>query len=128
MEDEMIVALFFERSEHAIAELSSKYGKLAQGICMNILHNPSDAEECVNDSLYTAWNSIPPARPSSLKAYFVCVARNIALDRYRFNTSLKRNSYEDEPLDELQDCLSSGVTVEAECEARELSQAINSFL
>lgn len=128
MKDEMIVDLFYERSEHAISELSSKYGKLAQGICVNILHNSSDAEECVNDSLFTTWNSIPPERPASLKAYFIHIARNEALDRYRYNTSSKRNSYEDEPIDELQESLSSGCSLEKECEAGELSQAINSFL
>lgn len=128
MEDNQIINLFYERSEQAISELSSKYGKLAQGICANILHNSSDAEECVNDSLFTTWNSIPPNRPASLKAYFVSVARNKALDRYRYNTSSKRNSYGDEPIDELQECLSSGESVEAECEAEELSAAINAFL
>lgn len=128
MEDEMIINLFMERSEQAISELSTKYGKLAQGICANVLHNSSDAEECVNDSLFTTWNAIPPERPSSLKAFFVSVARNKALDRYRYNTSEKRNSYSDEPIDELQECLSSRTSVEADCEAEELSAAINRFL
>ena len=128
MEDEMIINLFLERSEQAISELSTKYGKLAQGICTNILYNSSDAEECVNDSLFTTWNSIPPERPSSLKAYFVSVARNKALDRYRYNTSSKRNTFSDEPIEELQECLGSQASAEADCEAEELSAAINRFL
>ena len=128
MEDEMIINLFYERSEQAINELSAKYGKLAQGICANILKNLSDAEECVNDSLFTAWNSIPPTRPSSLKAYFVSVARNKALDKYRYNTSGKRDSLGNEPLDELAECLISETSVEADCEADELAAAVNAFL
>lgn len=128
MEDEMIINLFLERSEQAISELSTKYGRLAQGICVNILHNSFDAEECVSDSLFTTWNSIPPKSPTSLKAYFVSVARNKALDRYKYNTSSKRNSYGDEPIDELQECLSSSISVAEECEAEELSAAINEFL
>lgn len=128
MEDEKIINLFYARSEQAISELSTKYGTLAQGICTNILNNFSDAEECVSDSLYTTWNSIPPESPKSLKAFFIRVARNKALDRYRFNTSSKRNSYADTPLEELQECLSSRSSIEAECEAEELSVAINSFL
>jgi len=128
MEDEMIIDLFMERSEQAISELSYKYGKLAQSVCENILNNRSDAEECVNDSLFTTWNSIPPTRPDSLKAYFVGVARNKAFDRFRYNTSAKRDSFGDVAIDELEDYLSTNSSVEAECEAEELSAAITEFL
>ncbi len=57
MEDEVIVDLFVERSEQAIRELSTKYGRLAQNVCTNILKNASDAQEVVNDSLFTTWNA-----------------------------------------------------------------------
>ena len=128
MEDIKIIDLFFERSEQAITELSTKYGKLAQGICKTILKNPSDAEECVNDSLFTTWNSIPPQRPNSLMAYFVSIARNKALDRYKHNSSVKRNSYYDAAIDELEDVLRTDNDPHKECEAQELANAINSFL
>lgn len=128
MEDEMIINLFCERSEQAIRELSTKYGRLAQGICENILNNSSDAEECVNDSLFTTWNSIPPIRPSSLKAYFVGIARNKAYDRYRYNTSSKRDAFGDVAIDELEEYLGSYSTAQNECEAEELGAAITRFL
>lgn len=128
MEDEMIIDLFMNRSEQAINELSYKYGKLAQSVCENILNNRSDAEECVNDSLFTTWNSIPPTRPTSLKAYFVGVARNKAFDRYRYNTSAKRDTFGDVAIDELEEYLSTDSTIEAEYEAAELSAAITEFL
>lgn len=71
MEDQQIIRLFFERSEQAITELSRKYGALCFQIADNILDDPQDAEECVNDAWLGAWNSIPPQRPDPLRAY-VC--------------------------------------------------------
>ena len=61
MEDQQIIRLFFERSEQAITELSRKYGALCFQIADNILDDPQDAEECVND----AWLGAPAApRPA----------------------------------------------------------------
>ena len=64
MEDSKIVALFFARSEQAIAELSNKYGNLCMRIANNILGNHQDSEECVNDAYLGAWNTIPPQKPT----------------------------------------------------------------
>ena len=58
MEDQQIIRLFFERLEQAITELSRKYGALCFQIADNILDDPQDAEECVNDAWLGAWNSI----------------------------------------------------------------------
>ena len=51
MDDQEIIALFFDRSEQAIIELDRKYGKTCHSISYNILNNTQDAEECVNDHL-----------------------------------------------------------------------------
>ena len=58
MEDEKIIELFFARSETAIRELDSKYGKVCYSISYNILNNNLDAEECVNDAYLGTWNAI----------------------------------------------------------------------
>ena len=68
MDDRQIIALFYERSEQAIAELSKKYGDLCFKIAINILNDPQDAEECVNDAYLGAWNNIPPQNPEPLRA------------------------------------------------------------
>lgn len=60
MEDERIVALFFERSELAIRALDDKYGALCRAVAFNILADAQDAEECVSDAYLGAWNAIPP--------------------------------------------------------------------
>ena len=102
MEDSKIIELFFARSEQAISELASKYGKLCLKIAKNILSNTSDAEECVNDTYLGAWNSIPPAKPDPLQAYICRIVRNISIMKYHSNTAAKRNSFYSSALDELE--------------------------
>ena len=56
MEDTRIIDLYWTRSEKAIAETSAKYGKYCYAIAYNILSNPQDADECVNDTYLKVWN------------------------------------------------------------------------
>lgn len=128
MEDQAITKLFLERSEQAIVELISKYGKAVQKITGNILADPQDAEECANDTYLGVWNSIPPNIPRSLGAYCCGIARNKALTRYQSNTAKKRGSHFDTALEELEETIPSLASVELEYEARELSGCISSFL
>lgn len=52
----------------------------------NILDDPQDAEECVNDAWLGAWNSIPPQRPDPLRAYVCRIVRNLSLKKLRANS------------------------------------------
>ncbi len=128
MDDEKIIDLFFDRSEQALREVDAKYGKLCHKISNNILNNREDAEECVNDAYLGIWNAIPPQRPDPLITFLCKIVRNLSIARYRANTAMKRNSTYDVALSELEDCLASSNTVEAEFEANELSRIIDSFL
>ena len=128
MEDSKIIDLFFERSEQAIEELDSKYGPAVKKTAANILKDRLDVEECVNDTYLNTWNSIPPHVPDPLAAYVCRIARNLAVNRYHANHAEKRNGNFDLVLDEMEECIPSGVNVETEYEARELSSAINCFL
>ena len=92
MDDKQIIHLFFERSEQAITELSKKYGSLCFQVADNILNDPQDAEECVNDAYLGAWNSIPPQSPDPLRAYICRIVRNRSLKKLRANTAIKRGS------------------------------------
>ena len=108
MEDEQIVALFFTRSEEAIAELSRKYGRWCQSVAFGILRNREDAEECVNDAYRLTWDSIPPNRPESLAAYVGKIVRNASVDRWRENRASKRGggaSAVEMVVEELAECL-----------------------
>ncbi len=128
MEDSKIVALFFSRSQQAIAELSAKYGAACGRIARNILKNEQDAQECVNDTWLAAWNTIPPQSPDPLSAYIFRIVRNIATTRYHANTAAKRNSHYDVALEELEGCLAGLVSVEQQAEANLLSARLDAFL
>lgn len=93
MEDERIVALFFERSELAIRALDDKYGALCRAVAFNILADAQDAEECVSDAYLGAWNAIPPARPDPLRAYIIKIVRNLSVKAYRTKRAVKRSGY-----------------------------------
>ena len=69
MEDERIIALYWARDEDAIAETSSKYGKLCHLVAANILSSREDSEECVNDTYFGLWNAIPKERPSPFSVF-----------------------------------------------------------
>ena len=90
MKDDRIVELFWERREEAIAETQSKYQTYCGVISRNILGNEQDAEECVNEALHAAWNSIPPQKPSNLKAYIGKLVREISISRWRADHAAKR--------------------------------------
>lgn len=128
MEDQLIIKLFFERSENAIAELSNKYEKLCKTLAYHILKNEQDAEECVNDAYLAAWNTIPPEKPNPLSAYICRITRNLSLKKYHSNTAQKRNNYYDVILEEVEECLEAKDTVESEILVQEMSKQINSFL
>ena len=126
MDDEAIIELFFERSEQAIHELDTKYGRFCRKLSYNIVGDLRDAEECVNDAYLGAWNTIPPERPNPLLSYLAKLVRNLSLKLYHKNTAAKRSGYT-VALDELEAVLSDGAT-DDELTARELARYINDFL
>ncbi len=128
LEDSKIISLFFERSEQAIEELDLKYGPAVKKTAANILHNRLDVEECVNDTYLRTCNSIPPHAPNPLAAYVCKIARNLAVSRYHANHAEKRGGGYDLILDEMEECIPSGVSLETEYEAKELGCVINRFL
>lgn len=129
MEDERIIELYNTRDETAISETEKKYGAYAMTVANNILSNREDSEECLNDTLLRVWNSIPPQRPSSLRAFIGRIARNLAFDKYKEGNRAKRGGSEMlVALDEIEDCLSDGYDVEAEYLEKELGEYINRFL
>lgn len=129
MEDKEIIALFNDRSETAISALSQKYGGLCITICKNILRNFQDAEECLNEALLKAWQSIPPNSPEFLSSYIAKITKNIALNKYKLLHREKRGGNEnDATFEELEDFTPADISVEEEAEQKELLNEINAFL
>ena len=131
MQDEQIIELFFERSEQAVKELDSKYGKVFQNLSYNILNDRLDVEECVNDAYLGTWNAIPPERPNPLLTFVCKIVRNISIKKYHAKTANKRNSAYDVAMSEVANYILAPNNVEAEMEAmgefsdKYITEAIN---
>lgn len=129
MDDRKIIELFFARDEKALSESQSVYGGYCKSISKNILSSDEDAEEVLNDTLLSAWNTIPPEEPKSLKAYLGTLARNISLDRYRKMKAEKRGGNEVSLcLEEAEEFLADTKSVSEEYEKREFVAFLNEFL
>ena len=128
MEDTDIICLYWARDERAITASDEKYGKLCRLLSQNMLDSREDAEECVNDTWKRAWDTMPPQRPNSLRAYLVKITRNLSIDRWRAKRAEKRRSGSDVLLNELEDCLPASPGAEELTEAREAARVIDRWL
>ncbi|MCM1365055.1 MAG: sigma-70 family RNA polymerase sigma factor [Faecalibacterium sp.] len=129
MDDKKIIELFFKRSEKAIKETDEKYGLYCRCIAKNILQNNEDSEECVSDTYAKLWNVIPPTVPVNFKTFIGRITRNLSLDRLEKGHAQKRGPNQVTlVLEELQECLPSGETVESVTDNNILKDALNSFL
>ena len=129
MEDGQIVDLYIQRDSAAIDESDRKYGIRLQNTAFRILYSQEDSEECLNDTYYAAWNSIPPTVPRSLGAYLLSTIRNISISKLRKRCADRRGKGEYAlAYDELSEMLQDDSDPEAEIEIRELAEALNRFL
>ena len=129
MDDTQIVELYWARKESAIEETEVKYGSYCRSIALNILHNPEDAAESVNDTWMDAWNSMPPHRPSVLSTFLGKLTRRISIDKWRRLTAKKRGDGQlPLVLAELEDCISDGKSIEEETERKLLAEVIAAFV
>ncbi len=129
MKDSDIIDLYWNRDERAIEESDNKYGAYCFVVAQNILQSHEDSEECVSDTWFRAWKTIPPQRPNVLRAFLAKITRNLALDKYRAQGAKKRgNGQMNAVLDELVECADESSNVEGETLARELRETINEFV
>lgn len=127
MDNELIIGLFWDRDEAALAEVRKQYGAYLLYIARNLLQDERDAEECLNDALLSAWHSIPPNRPKNLKTYLGILIREAAISVLRRKYAKKRRVQSISSLEELTG-LASMCTVESEIGAKELSRLISDYV
>ena len=126
MDDTQIIDLYWDRDQGAITATAGKYGSFLHALSWNILRSHHDAEECVNDTYFRAWNAMPPERPNSLKAFLGRITRNISVTRLRRSGSQKRGGGEASlAIDELSECLPGGSDP---ARTAELLRSIDAFL
>ena len=129
MGDRQILELFFARSQDALEQVRRRYGSQMDHLAGNLLGNPLDAEECVNDALLAAWNAIPPQQPKPLLPWLYATVRNLALKRVRQKRAEKRGGGEFAlAYDELAETLAAREDPQELLGARELGELVDRFL
>lgn len=128
MDDQAIIALYYDRDESAIEETDRKYGQFCRRLAENILTQRLDADECVNDTYLRAWNAMPPERPKRLQSWLGRIVRNLSLDRWRRSHAAKRGAGMDILLSELEDCVPDNDTPDDALTAKELGESISRWL
>ena len=121
MEDTRIIALFWNRDERAITEFTHSHKRLCICAANEITGNAHDAEECFADTCLALWNSIPPEKPESLRAYALRICKNFALNLVKSKSRQKRSAI----LVELDECITESLPV---MEPTEIGHMIDSFM
>lgn len=127
MNDNEIIALYFDRDENAIKHTKMKYGSKLSGLSFKILKSSEDSEECVSDTYLKAWNAIPPQKPSFLFAYLAKICRFICFGKLDYDKAQKRNAQMIALSDELLECIPSSLTENILSE-QALKDILESFL
>ena len=127
MHDREIIDLFFARNEEAIREMDHSYGSIIFQLSFRILKSREDAEENQNDTYMEAWNTIPPVRPFSLRAYLLKICRRKSLNRLNRRKAKKRNAELVALTEEIANCIPDRRQDE-EIKAKELGRLLGLFL
>lgn len=129
MDDNDIIELFWQRDERAAEETAKKYTGYCRAIAAQILRSPEDAEEAVNETWFSAWKSIPPHRPLSLRQFLGALTRRLCWNMIRADCAKKRADGEQQLVyEELENMLVSAQDVEQEVSDQELADAVSAFL
>lgn len=121
MDDNNIIALFFSRDERAITEFEKSHKRLCLSVAGEITGNASDAEECFSDTCLAVWNSIPPEKPESLRAYALRICKNFALNLVKAKNRQKRSAI----LVELDECVNDSLP---DMEPQAIGALIDAFM
>lgn len=127
MDDQQIIALFFQRSEQAVAETDRAYGRKLYVLSNNILNNREDAEESVSDTYMETWKTIPPKHPTYFYAFLASICRNLSLNRLDWRMAAKRNAEIIALTQDMEMCIPDK-RQEAEFDRRELRRVLEAFL
>lgn len=127
MEDKEIIQLYWDRQEQAIRETEAKYGGKLNALAYRIVNTHEDSQECVNDTYFTAWNTMPPQWPEFLFAYLAKICRNASLGRLDWLNAAKRKAEVVTLTREMELCIPDR-SQDRHLEGKELAELLNRFL
>ena len=123
---EEIITALKNRDSIALTDIKQNYESLMRRVAINLGLNSRDTEECINDVLLETWNSIPPAKPNSIRSYVCMLMRRNVIDRIRYNSAEKRaNTVYIEIVNEFEGCFDvEQAVIDSMC----IPEILNQFL
>ncbi|MBQ8524869.1 MAG: sigma-70 family RNA polymerase sigma factor [Clostridia bacterium] len=79
------------RDEGVLPRIEKSYSRLMKSMGRRLAMSENDIEECVSDALFELWNTIPPAKPASIRTYVCRLMRSAVVDKIRYNSAGKRS-------------------------------------
>ena len=85
LDDKELVEAIVDRRSEAVAELYDRYSGMLKALSQRILHDPSDAEEILQETFLQVWNQASRYDPkrSSVSTWLVLISRSRSIDRLR---------------------------------------------
>lgn len=127
MTDLEIIELYCRRQEEAVTETDRAHGRQLRILAERIVGNTQDAEECVNDTYWTAWRTIPPERPAHFYGYLAVICRRFALGKLDWKNAAKRKAVVVTLSQEMECCIPDE-SQDRQIEGKELGKLFNEFL
>lgn len=127
MTDSQIIELYWARNEEAIAQTDAAYGKKLHTLADRIVRNFEDAQECVNDTYFKTWQTIPPQRPNYFFAFLAKICRNLALGVLDWKSAAKRKGELVSLTAEMEQCIPDPAHARR-LEGEEIGKLLNRFL
>ena len=108
-DDAELLKRISQRDEAAMASLFDRYGRIVYSIALRVLHDPSEAEDVMQEVLMQVWRGAPSfiVGRGSLGGWLAVVARNRAID-------VLRRRHPSDPVDEVALPASTDLASEAE--------------
>src|SRR4051794_5417516 len=99
LSDEAVVALLARSDETALAELYDRFGRVAYGLALRILRDPSLAEDAVQDAFLAVWRTADRFLSERAKAstWVLTIVHRRAVDVVRREERRRAEPIEDEP-------------------------------
>src|SRR5438045_2430951 len=99
LSDEAVVALVARSDETALAELYDRFGRIAYGLALRILRDPSLAEDAVQEAFLAVWRTADRFLSERAKAstWVLTIVHRRAVDVVRREERRRAEPIEDEP-------------------------------
>jgi RNA polymerase sigma-70 factor, ECF subfamily len=90
-EDRELVARMSRGDDHALAQFYDRWSRPVLALVSQLVRDPDDADDVVEDTFYQAWRQASRYEPSrgAVSTWIVTIARSRALDRLRSRRRLR---------------------------------------